>query len=249
MPTRKRAAAGTAIPSRPAVAFFPEPAPAARRQRGQSVTRAGGLALVAALTLALASPQPAEADGRRGVKAVRTLIELQRDKVVRQQWDLSCGAATLATILAHQHGDPVPERTIAEAMLERTDSELVQTRLGFSLLDLKRFAESRGYVATGYAEVTLDDLVEFGPAIVPIRLTTFDHFVIFRGRLGDRVLLADPAYGNRIMHVATFEKVWRGNMAFVVERRDGAAPPDRLSARPEDFRVPSAATVRAAVLN
>ncbi len=188
-------------------------------------------------------------DGRRGVKPVRSFLELQQEETVRQQWDLSCGAAALATILAYQHGDPVPEKTVAEAMLEQTDSELVQAQLGFSLLDLKRFAEGRGYAASGYAEVTIDDLVELGPAIVPIRLTAYDHFVVFRGRLGDRVLLADPAYGNRIMHVATFERAWRDNMAFVVERRDDVAPPDRLSARPEDFRAPSAATVRAVVLN
>jgi predicted double-glycine peptidase len=209
---------------------------------------AGGLILTAALAIALAVPQPADAD-TRGVKPVRTLLDLQRDKVVRQQWDLSCGAATLATILAYQHGDPIPERAIAEAMLERTDSELVQARMGFSLLDLKRFAESRGYEASGYADLTLADLVEFSPAIVPIKLTTFDHFVVFRGRQGDRVLLADPSYGNRIMHVATFEKAWRDNIAFIVQRRDGATPPDRLSARPEDFRVPSDTTLRAVVLN
>jgi predicted double-glycine peptidase len=224
-----------------------ELAPAGRRLISKPL-RAGSLALAAGLTIVVASPQPAEAD-TRGVKPVRTLIELQRDKVVRQQWDLSCGAATLATILAYQHGDPIPERAIAEAMLERTDSQLVQARMGFSLLDLKRFAESRGYVASGYAELTLADLVEFRPAIVPIKLSTFDHFVVFRGRQGDRVLLADPSYGNRIMHVATFEKVWRDNIAFIVQRRDGATPPDRLSARPEDFRAPSDATVRAVVLN
>jgi predicted double-glycine peptidase len=220
----------------------------ARRQRIWIPVGAGGLALTAALTIVLVSLQPAEAD-TRGVKPVRTLIELQRDKVVRQQWDLSCGAATLATILAYQHGDPIPERAIAEAMLKRTDSELVQAHMGFSLLDLKRFAESRGYVATGYADLTLADLVEFRPAIVPIKLTTFDHFVVFRGRQGDRVLLADPSYGNRIMHVVTFEKVWRDNIAFIVQRRDGATPPDRLSARPDDFRVPSVTIVRAMVLN
>jgi uncharacterized protein len=220
----------------------------AGRQRIRGPVGGGGPVLAAALIIALAGPQPAAAD-MRGIKPVRTFLELQQDKVVRQQWDLSCGAATLATILAYQHGDPIPERAIAEAMLERTDSELVQARMGFSLLDLKRFAESRGYVATGYADLMLADLVEFRPAIVPIKLTTFDHFVVFRGRQGDRVLLADPSYGNRIMHVATFEKVWRDNIAFIVQRRDGAVPPDRLSARPEDFRAPSDTTVRAVVLN
>ena len=57
-----------------------------------------------------------------------------------QEWDLSCGAAALATILAFQHGDAVSEREIAKAMLAATDQELVRRRLGFSLLDLKRFS-------------------------------------------------------------------------------------------------------------
>ena len=217
--------------------------------RARSPLRSRGLALTAALGLALASSPPAGADGREGDERFRSFLELRQEKMVRQQWDLSCGAAALATVLNYQHGDPMPERTIAEAMLEQTDSELVRAQLGFSMLDLKRFVEGRGYRGTGYAEVTMDDLVELGPAIVPVRLTSYDHFVVFRGRLGDRVLLADPAYGNRVMHAATFEKVWRDNLAFVVERRDGGAPPDRLSARPADFRTPSAATLRTAVLN
>ena len=219
-------------------------------RRSESPARGHGLVTLVALMLAFGLPQPADAgEGQRGAKQVRTFLELQQQEIVRQQWDLSCGAAALATILAYQHGDAVPERVIAEAMLERTGPEQVQARLGFSLLDLKRFAESRGYEAAGYAEVTIDDLVELGPAIVPARLTTYDHFVVFRGRLGDRVLLADPGYGNRVMHVATFEKVWQDNVAFVVERPGDAPPPDRLSARPEDFLVPPAATVRTVILN
>jgi uncharacterized protein len=37
---------------------------------------------------------------------------------------------------------------------------------GFSLLDLKQYAEGRGYLAYGYGELTMDDLARLGPAIV-----------------------------------------------------------------------------------
>ena len=115
-------------------------------------------------------------------KTVRSFEEIRRKGVVIQEWDLSCGAAALATILAFQHGDAVSEREIAKAMLAATDQELVRRRLGFSLLDLKRFLATRGYVGEGYAEVELDDLGRLAPAIVPLRLQqTFDHFVVFRG--------------------------------------------------------------------
>lgn len=201
------------------------------------------LAFLALLPLLASAPAAAE-DGQRGVKQVRSLLELRHDRVVRQQWDLSCGAAALATILAYQHGDPVPEAIIAKAMLQQTDPQLVQARLGFSLLDLKRFVEERGYIGTGYAEVTTGDLVDLAPAIVPVRLSTYDHFVVFRGRLGQQVVLADPAYGNRIMSVRAFEKVWQKNMAFVVEQRGAATSADRLTAQPDDFRILPGAQLR-----
>ncbi len=207
------------------------------------------ISLLVPLLLLLLSPLHAEAEeGRRGVKQVRSFLELRHDKVVRQRWDLSCGAAALATILAYQHGDPVPEATVAKAMLQQTDSRLVQARLGFSLLDLKRFVEERGYAGTGYAEVTIDDLVDLAPAIVPVRFSTYDHFVVFRGRLGRQVVLADPAYGNRIMSVTAFEKAWQKSMAFVVERRGNARSRDRLTAQPDDFRILPGAKLRA-ILN
>lgn len=217
-----------------------------RRPRRPGLARGWRLALAPLVSLlVLFSPLHAEAeDGRRGVKQVRSLLELRHDRVVRQRWDLSCGAAALATILTYQHGDPVPEASIAKAMLQQTDSKLVQARLGFSLLDLKRFVEGRGYIGTGYAEVTMDDLVDLAPAIVPVRFSTYDHFVVFRGRLGRQVVLADPAYGNRIMSVTAFEKAWQKSMAFVVERRDGAVSRDRLTARPDDFRILHGAKLR-----
>lgn len=180
---------------------------------------------------------------------VRSLLEMRHEKVVIQRWDLSCGAAALATILAYQHGDPVPERKIAEAMLGRTDPMKVRARQGFSLLDMKRYVESRGYEATGYAELTLQDLIDFGPTIVPVRLNGYNHFVVFRGVLGDRVLLADPAVGNRTLRRGTFEAAWVGQMGFIVERRDGRAPPNQLTAMPSDFRIPGGAVLNNSILD
>jgi hypothetical protein len=178
---------------------------------------------------------------------VRSLIELRRDKVVLQEYDISCGAAALATVLAYQHGDAVAEATIAKSMLAHTEVGTVRARLGFSLLDLKRYAERRGYAADGYAGVNLADLREMGPAIVRVRINVYDHFVVFRGGQGDRVLLADPAFGNRTMRVDEFVAVWRDNVAFVVSRPDGRSSPDRLSGEPGDFIVPSKQAIRAAL--
>jgi uncharacterized protein len=205
------------------------------------------LARGAMLPLALAvHPARAETD-EIYAKRVRSFLEIRQERVVLQEWDLSCGAASLATILAFQHGDPIPEREIAMAMLRATEAELVKQRLGFSLLDLKRFLESRGYVGDGYGEVGLADLVALAPAIVPIRIQAFDHFVVFRGLAAGRAVLADSAYGNRTMLVPRFLEVWRGRIAFVVRRPDQPTHENLLALEDADLLVVPPEVVRAAM--
>jgi hypothetical protein len=179
-----------------------------------------------------------------GEGPVKSLLEMRQDRVVVQQWDLSCGAAALATLLNFQHGDPISEREIAKGLIGRKEYVanplLVRVRHGFSLLDLKRYVEERGYRGIGYGQLTLDDLVERAPIMVPISSRGYNHFVVFRGARGNRILLADPAFGNQTMLAATFERAWLdypkfGQVGFVVERADGAAPPNQLAPAPSDF--------------
>ena len=192
-----------------------------------------------ALGLIVSAPWPTAA-----LERVRSLLEMRQDRVVVQEWDLSCGAAVLATLLNYQHHDPVSEREVAEGLIGRAEyienPLLVRANQGFSLLDLKHFVQGRGYRGIGYGRLKLADLLEFAPVIVPVQLNGYDHFVIFRGQRGDRVLLADPAWGNRTMPVDKFEAAWIespefGKVGFTVVRGDGTEPPDRLAPRPEDF--------------
>lgn len=177
---------------------------------------------------------------------VRSLLEMRQDKVVVQQWDLSCGAAALATILNYQHNDAISEREIAKGLIKRdayvADPSLVRARHGFSLLDLKRYVDERGYEGVGYGKLLIEDLIERAPVMVPVRFRGYNHFVVFRGAMGDSVLLADPAFGNRSMSIEKFEAAWLdyaefGRVGFVVARRDGTTPPNRLAPRPSDFVV------------
>ncbi len=179
-------------------------------------------------------------------RVVRSLLELRQDNVVIQQWDISCGAAALATILNYRFGDNFSEKTIVEAMLRRTDPLRVKFRGGFSLLDLKRFAESHGYTADGYSDVSIENLAEFGPSIVPLSVNGYDHFVVFRGLVGNQVLIADPAFGKRILKLERFQEDWLGNLAFVVGRADGAISVNRLAPQPSDFVRPRDAMLRTA---
>jgi predicted double-glycine peptidase len=193
--------------------------------------------------LALAVAGAASADTRG---PVRSLLEIRQENVIVQQWDVSCGAAALATLLTYHHGAPVSEKAVAQGMLGKTDPLRVKVRGGFSLLDLKRYASARGFQADGYSDMTLADLVKLGPAIVPVVLDRYPHFVVFRARDGDRVLIADPAYGNRSVEVEVFEKAWQ-KIAFAVERQGGEKLPSRSGPRLQDELRPSNDMVRNAL--
>jgi predicted double-glycine peptidase len=197
--------------------------------------RSGLLLAWAATTTLLFSPCASFAEP---ATPVRSLLEIRHRNVVIQKWDLSCGAAALATILNGQHSDMVTEREIARTMMKRKEyldnPMLVNIRQGFSLLDLKRFVEGRGYKGIGYGKMSLEDLIQNAPAIVPIGAFGYNHFVVFRGRVNNRILLADPAWGNRTMSVAEFERAWidfpdLGRVGFVVSTPTGNAPPGNLA--------------------
>ena len=177
-------------------------------------------------------------------RVVTSLLEMRQDKVVIQEWDLSCGAAALTTLLQYQHGEEVTEKEVAMSLMKREEyianPQLVQLREGFSLLDLKRYVDARGYQGNGFGKLQLKDLASRAPLIVPIMTNGYNHFVIYRGMLGDRVLLADPAWGNRTMQVEDFLDSWLeypslGRIGFSVQRRDGSAPPNRLAPDPDQF--------------
>ncbi|NND37049.1 MAG: C39 family peptidase [Gammaproteobacteria bacterium] len=174
------------------------------------------------------------------------MLEQRQHQVVLQRWDLSCGAAALATILEYQHGDVVSEKEIAMMMMGRAeyldDPSIVASRQGFSLLDLKKFVDERGYNGVGLGQMRLEDLVEYSPIIVPISIHGYQHFVIVRGMLNNRIVIADPAFGNRTMTKNRFERSWLplpelGRIGFYVKRTDGLIPPNRLQVTPRDFFV------------
>ena len=175
---------------------------------------------------------------------VRSLLEIRNQNLVLQQWELSCAAAALATILRYQHGVPVTERSVALGLIDRQEylanPDLVRLRQGFSLLDLKRYADAIGYEGIGLGQLKLPDLFDRAPIIVPVNLQGFPHFVVFRGGTANSVLLADPAFGNITMSKDKFLNGWIyykdiGRVGFVVTRAGKLAPPGELVARSLDF--------------
>jgi predicted double-glycine peptidase len=151
----------------------------------------------------------------------KSLLEIRDQNLVRQGWDISCGAAALSTILTYDFDTPYSEATIAVSILANGDPDKVKARGGFSLFDLKLFAEAVGYTAKGYADLTLDDLaLSSVPAILPVRIRGLDHFVVYRGQYAGRVRLGDPAFGNITLSARDFDNIWQSRIGFFVTPKD-----------------------------
>lgn len=146
---------------------------------------------------------------------ITSMREARYLNIVQQRTDFSCGAAALATLLRYAYGMQVDEQTVLAGMLVKSNPVVVQKQ-GFSLLDLKNYVQQLGMRARGYrvSEQRLRSLRV--PAIVLIDTKGYKHFVVLKRVLGDRVYLADPALGNKIMTLEKFKKAWPSRALFIV---------------------------------
>lgn len=81
--------------------------------------------------------------------AMTSLQEARFAEVIRQQYDFSCGSAALATLLRFHYDYDVAEENAFRGMWARGDQNQIR-KLGFSLLDMKRWLASRGVPADGF---------------------------------------------------------------------------------------------------
>lgn len=140
---------------------------------------------------------------------VRSVAEMRFTGVVRQKYDFSCGSAALATLLRYHYDRDVREETAFRGMWAQGDQAQIR-RLGFSLLDMKRWLASRGIAADGY-RVSIDQIVGTGvPGIALIAIKNYRHFVVVKGLDRRDVLLGDPSTGLSVMPVDKFKAAWNG---------------------------------------
>lgn len=140
--------------------------------------------------------------------------------VLRQQYDFSCGSAALASLLTYHYNDAVDEEAVFTEMLRLADLDKVR-REGFSMLDMKRYLEHRGYQADGF-RMALDGLRKQIrlPVIVLLDHAGYRHFVVVKGIGDTSVLIGDPARGLKVYARDAFERIWDGT-AFVIRSHVG----------------------------
>jgi predicted double-glycine peptidase len=158
-------------------------------------------------------------------REVDSLMDRRHAHVQLQERDYSCGAASMTSIFNYYLEYPIREIDVIQGLLDiakkKGTLEKIIKRRGFTLLDLKRFAESKGFTTSAF-KLEFDDLVGLGePAIVPIIPNGYKHFVAFRGADKHYVYLADPSFGNLTQPIEDFKRDWYGftNIALVVHRK------------------------------
>lgn len=165
-------------------------------------------ALASALQVSVVVPPGATFDDRRFAG------------VTRQAAEPSCATASIATLLQMRFGQSVDEGDLWLAYLATLEEERRRQALaeGLSVGDISRILSQLTY-RTYAVRIELLDLVRTGePAIVHLQrdgVSPFRHFAVFERLEGVTVVLRDPAYGTRRMHISAFLRYWSGVAVFV----------------------------------
>jgi predicted double-glycine peptidase len=147
---------------------------------------------------------------------------MQRENVVFQRMDYSCGSAALATMFQYYFEDNITEKDVLKKIFEQLlKSEDPRKELkdrienGFSMLDLLNVAKEFGYLAA-VVRIPLEKLAESkAPVIVKITKLKYEHFVVFRGVHDQTVYLADSVRGNVRLSTQEFLEQWSGESLFL----------------------------------
>jgi len=131
---------------------------------------------------------------------VKTWKNLRDARIVKQKFDYSCGAASMATLLNEFYGQSLTEVALLKAM-DKGDG-----RASFD--DMARVLPEFGFRGVGYA-LSFEQLSQLKiPIIVYLKYRKDDHFSVLRGIDKNTVWLADPAFGNRTYSKSQFLDMW-----------------------------------------
>ena len=126
---------------------------------------------------------------------------LRDARIVKQDLDYSCSAASLATLLNEFYGQSVTEEALLKAM-DKGD-------LRASFEDMQKALPQFGFKAQGFA-ASYEQLMQLkAPVVVYLKHRKDDHFSVLRGIDENTVWLADPSLGNRTYSKAQFLEMWQ----------------------------------------
>ncbi|MCX2683898.1 cysteine peptidase family C39 domain-containing protein [Campylobacter sp. MIT 21-1685] len=139
---------------------------------------------------------------------VKSYQELKNQRVVRQNYEESCGAASLATMINLIDKQSFNEFDILKTMSEK---ELYTDMVSFA--DLEEAVKKLGFQGNSYLinKEILNKLPNI-PLLVKIEDDPrFPHFVVIINHKGNYIQIFDPSYGEYISSKRVFYNIWDKN--------------------------------------
>lgn len=143
--------------------------------------------------------------------SAQSLKQAKWNTTVHQQYDYSCGSAAVATLLTYHYAMPTAEAEVFQTMFQAGNQQQIRAQ-GFSMLDMKRYLDSKGLHSDGF-RMTLDGLKKIGvPAIALVNTKGYRHFIVIKGVTATEVVVGDPAAGTTVVPRTLFEQIWNGEV-------------------------------------
>ncbi|TLD79335.1 peptidase C39, partial [Helicobacter sp. MIT 11-5569] len=135
---------------------------------------------------------------------VKSLQDLHNQNVIRQQFEESCGASALATLINLFAFKQYTEQDILSLLNQKTDM--------LSFKELQRTANALGYTTKGF-QLQRHILEQTSyPLLVRIEDDPrFPHFVVIINYQGDFIKVLDPNFGEYKSTKKEFYSIWDKN--------------------------------------
>ncbi|TKX32326.1 C39 family peptidase [Campylobacter aviculae] len=148
---------------------------------------------------------------------VKSYSEIKNKNVIRQSYEESCGASSLATLI-----NILDDKKLSELDLLKTMSGQKLYTDMVSFADLNDAVKKLGYESKSYRidRKSLEKLAGI-PILVKIEDDPrFPHFVVIINHRGDFLQILDPSYGEYISSKRQFFSVWdrykKGGYALII---------------------------------
>ena len=148
---------------------------------------------------------------------VKSYQEIKNEKVIRQNYEESCGAASLATLIDILDDSNLTELDLLKAM---SGQQLYTDMVSFA--DLNDAVKKLGFQSKSYKidRKILESIMSV-PILVKIEDDPrFPHFVVIINHKGNYLQIFDPSYGEYISSKREFYSVWdrynKGGFALII---------------------------------
>ncbi|EAK7295934.1 peptidase C39 [Campylobacter upsaliensis] len=148
---------------------------------------------------------------------VKSYQEIKNEKVIRQNYEESCGAASLATLINILDDSNLTELDLLKAM---SGQQLYTDMISFA--DLNDAVKKLGFQSKSYKidRKILESIMSV-PILVKIEDDPrFPHFVVIINHKGNYLQIFDPSYGEYISSKREFYSVWdrynKGGFALII---------------------------------